>query len=85
MVQLYYNLASRVSGAVQRTEFGGRTAPESAPAPIAASADDREPDIVRLLPNYLVPYRDRSPKTTRKSYGSSENSSHRGVCPLDKG
>jgi hypothetical protein len=29
---------------------------------------DGEPDIVRLLPNYLVPYRDRSPKTTRKSY-----------------
>lgn len=30
---------------------------------------DGEPDMVRLLPNYLVPYRDRSPKTTRKSYG----------------
>jgi len=35
-------------------------------APIAGGG---EPDIVRLLPNYLVLYRDRSPKKTRKSYG----------------
>jgi hypothetical protein len=70
-----------VSGAAQRTEFGGRGTPENPPAPIAASTVDGEPDIVRLLPNYSVPYRDRSPNTTRRSYGLESLDVHPNIPP----
>jgi hypothetical protein len=72
---------SVVSVTGQRTEFGGLRAEPRPKASTAAITVYGEPDIVRLLPNCLVPYRDRSLKTTRKSYGL-ESKVHPKIPPI---
>lgn len=65
--KVYYNLCTSICQCAWAEPC------PKAPAPIIAYAVDGgarhsgRPNIVRLLPNYLVPYRDQSPKTLKSS------------------